>query len=102
MATYTEIRTLFSNDGLRNRVVVATIVAANDLLGGTPTPDEQKWSAAAFGSGRVEGQKAFMAVLAANKDAPVANIIGASDAAIQTNVDAVVPSLVVAYNALLV
>ena len=99
MATYTEIRNLFSDDALRNRVVVATVVAASDLLAGTPTVDDQKWAANVLSSPRGEGQKSFMAVLALNKAATVAVITGATDAAIQANVDTIVPDLVAAHAA---
>ena len=99
MATYIEIRDLFSDSVLRNRIDVATIIAANDLLSGTPTAADQSWAAAAFGNPRGEGQKAFMAVLAVNNAATVAQITGATDAEIQTNVDGVVPSLVSAHAA---
>jgi len=100
MATYMELRNLFSDDTMKNRVDVAIIIAANNLLGGTPTPAEQGWAAAAFNSPRNEGQKAFMAVLAANKGASVAAIKGATDTALQANVDAVVATLVIAHAAL--
>ena len=40
MATYTELRVLFGNDELRNRVVSATLIAAYGLLSGTPTADD--------------------------------------------------------------
>jgi len=96
MATYVELRALFSLDALRERVEVATLIAASDLLAGTPTVAEQQWAAAVFFDPRNEGRRAFFAVLAANKAATVAAITGASDAAIQANVDSVVPSLVVA------
>jgi len=99
MATYTEIRDLFSDDAMRNKMDVAVIVAAEALLAGTPTLSDQKWAAAAFNSPRSESTKAFMAVLAANKTSTVATIQGASDAAIQTKVDAIVGSLVAAFNA---
>ncbi len=99
MATYTKIRDLFSDDTLRNRVEVAVIVAADGLLAGTPTADEQKWATAVFDSPRREGKKAYMAVLAANSGATVAQIQSATDAAIQANVDDVVAALVVAHAA---
>lgn len=99
MATYTEIRHLFSDSALRNRVDVAVVIAANDLLSGTPTSADRAWAAAVFNRPRLESQKAFMAVLASNKNASVVAIQGATDAAIQTNVDAVVPSLVSAHAA---
>jgi len=99
MATYDELRAEFSDDGLRNRVEVATLIAANNLLSGTPSINEQKWAAAVFADPGSEGRKAFLAVLAARSGATITDIQGASDAAIQSNVDAIVGSLVVAFNA---
>ncbi len=99
MASYTDLANLFSDDTLKNRVDVAVVVAASALLAGTPTADEQSWAAAVFSRPRTEGQKAYMAVLAANKSASVTAIQGASDAALQANVDSVVAALVVAYAA---
>lgn len=102
MATYTELYNLKTEDELRNRVTVAVLIAANNLLGGTPTADEQKWAAAVFGAPDGQGRVAFQAVIAANSGLTTAQITGASDAAIQTNVDSLVPAMVVAYNASLV
>ena len=102
MATYTDLRNLFSDDTLKNRVDVAVIVAASGLLSGTPAVDEQRWAAAVFSNPRSEGQKAFMAVLAANKSASVSAIQGATDATLQDTVDSVVPALVVAHAAVTV
>ena len=101
MASYIDLRNLFSDDTMKNRTDIAVVVAASDLLAGlSPTPDEQKWAAAVFSNPRGEGGKAFMAVIAANKDATIAQIQGSTDAALQTNVDSVVPDLVVAHAAL--
>lgn len=97
MASYTELRDLFSNDALKNKLDIATIIAANNLLSGTPTAAEQKWAAHVFANPRAESQKALMAVLATNNGLTVAQITGASDAAIQSGVDSVIGSLVVAY-----
>ena len=97
MATYIELRNLFSNDELSNRVDIAVVVSANNLLSGTPTVNDQKWAAHVFSSPRVEGQKALMAVLATNKGAATSAITGATDAVLQTAVDLAVPSLVIAY-----
>lgn len=94
MATYTELRQQFSNDDLRNRVVAATVIAANNLLAGTPTAEQKAYAKQVFQNPRAEGEIVFMAVLVANKDATVAQIEGATDAAIQTRVDAVIPNLV--------
>lgn len=98
MATYSEIRDLFFDDALKNKIDTAVIIAANDLLVGTPTTAQQQWAAHAFSATRTETDKALKAVLAANKASSVAQIQGASDAAIQTNVDSVVDTLVVAFS----
>ena len=97
MATYLEIRGLFNDGDLSNKVDFATVIAAKNLLVGTPSLSEQKWAAGVFANPSTEGQKALMAVLAANNGSSVAQIQGASDAAIQINVDSVVDSLVIAY-----
>lgn len=99
MATYAELRALFADTAILEKVEVATIIAANNLLGGTPTAADEIWAAAVFSAPRAEGTKAMMAVLAENNTATVAQIQNASDATVQTQVNAVVPHLVAAYNA---
>ena len=99
MATYTDLRKLFGNDELKNKLDIATVIAANNLLSGTPLPDDQKWASSVFANPRNESVKAYMAVIAENSGLTVVQIEGATDAAIQAQVDAVVPSLVVAFNA---
>lgn len=98
MATYEEIRNLFSDSDLLTKVQVATIIAANDLIGGTPTTAEKAWASEVFGNLRGESEKARMAVLAENKDLTVAQIQSATDAAVQGQVNAVVPTLVDAFS----
>ena len=97
MATYTELRGLFADDELSNKIDIAIIVSANNLLTGTPTAAQQKWAASVFSSPRGESKKALMSVLAKNKALTIAQIQGASDAVIQTQVDSVVDSLVIAF-----
>lgn len=98
MASYIELRNVVDDDTLRNRVDVAVVISANDLLSGTPTTAEQKWAASVLGNPRTEGSKALRAVIATNKDATIVQITSASDTSLQANVDTVVPSLVVAFN----
>lgn len=104
MASYTEIRDLFQgssdSDEFRNRIQVATAIAAEALLAGTPSTDEQKWAASVFSNPANEGNKAFIAVVAKNSGLSIATIVGSTDAAIQTAVDGLVDSLVIAFNAL--
>ena len=94
MATYQELKGLVNDSDLQDKVEVATVIAANNLLSGTPSTADKAWAAAVFASPRAEAQKALMAVLATNAAADVAAIQGATDALIQAGVDAVVPTLV--------
>ena len=93
MATYAELRSLFKDSALLNRVTVATIVSANGLLSGAPTAASKAYAAACFSDPEGEARKVLMAVLAVNKALTVTQIQGAADAAMQTQVDAVVPLL---------
>lgn len=94
MASYQELRGLFSDSDLMEKTEVAVVVAANNLVGGAPTAAEKAWIAAVFANPGAEAQKALMNVLAANKGLAVSAIQSASDSALQTNVNAVVPTLV--------
>ena len=97
MATYLELRGLVNDGDLSNKIDIAIVIAANNLLSGTPTTAQQKWAASVFNEPRSESKKALMAVLAANSGATLSAIRNATDAAIQNQVDAVVDALVVAY-----
>ena len=94
MATYKELRDLFDDSDLTEKVEVAVVIAANNLISGTPTTAQKAWAAAAFASPNAEARKALMAVLAENSGATVAQIQSATDASVQTNVNGVVPTLV--------
>lgn len=97
MATYTELRTLFGEDALRYKVRVAVIIAAQAQLVANPgSPAGRAWALAVIDNPAEWGDKVLLTVLAANKAATVAQITGATDAAIQTAVDAVVGSLIAA------
>ena len=96
MATYTELRGLFNDSELLGKIEVAAIIAANDLLSGTPTANDRAWAAGAFSSPKAESKKVLMSVLAENSGLAAASITSATDAAIQNNVNSVVPQLVLA------
>ena len=89
MASYEEIRTLFNDSALRNRTATAVIIAANGILGETAPVDvaRKAWANKAFSNPESEAKRVLMAVLAANNGATVPQIQGASDSALQTNVD---------------
>lgn len=94
MATYLELESLRNNSELRARIRVATGVAADTIRGevGT-TPNHTArlaWAKLVFEKPAEMGDQLFWAVLVANKSATLANITGAPDTAIQTNVDAAV------------
>lgn len=96
MASYTELFALRTNDDLRNRVAVATVKAAQGLLDATPTTADAVFAARVFQNPTAFADRVLWSVLAANSSLTVVQIEGASDAAIQSAVNAVVPNLVVA------
>ena len=98
MATYVEIRNLNNDSLLRNRTSAAVIIAAQGIMddpANFPTAtadtvlqtDRLQWAARAFNDPGGEARKALMSVLAANNAATVAQITGATDAQLQTNVN---------------
>lgn len=91
MATYTELRGLFNDDSLRNRVEVAVIIAANGLADNI---NNNAWVAQAYSNPRREADRALMAVLAENNALDVATIQASTDVALQTAVDSAVAILV--------
>ena len=94
MATYNELFSLRLDDELRNRSAVAVTISAEALLAGTPTDEENTWADEVLANPSTEGDKALVYVLATNKDADPAQIIGVADSALQSQVDTLVPSLV--------
>jgi len=93
MATLTELSSLYGDGDLIKKISAALVIAVKDLLDATPTADDRKYAAKVFSGPHTEAHRALMYVLAANSGLSVAAIQGATDAAIQTNVDAVVPIL---------
>lgn len=91
MATYEELFGLRNNSDLKNRVTSAVIIAAETVMNELDTvPNHANrliWAKGVFAGPSREADRMYMSVLAANKDASVAQITGASDTAIQTNVD---------------
>ena len=91
MATYAELYDLRNDSALRNRVTTACIIAAETVMnedGATPNHASRLlWAKGVFANPSGEASRMFMAILAANSGADVSAIQGATDAAIQTNVD---------------
>ena len=94
MAGYADLYGLTSDSGLRNRVTVACVIAANNVIGETPEPANHaarvNWAAETFKNPTAMGRSMLNAVLAANAGLTVAQIQSATDAGIQTAVDSAV------------
>lgn len=92
MATYAEILTASENDALRNKVRVACVIAAETVRTEVGTTnnhaDRLIWAKSVYISPESVTQRMLWAVLAQNQAQTLANIIGASDAAVQTAVNA--------------
>ena len=93
MATYLEIRGLFNDSDLLNRVTTATIIYANNAISGA-TAAQKKWIVLALQNPSSEAKKILMGVLAANKANTVEQIQGATDSVIQAQVDLITPLLI--------
>ncbi len=91
MATYAEIYDLYNNAALRNRVSVACVLAANAIVGENVTMTNHAnrliWAKQVFVDPLAVAHTMLMVVLAANAAFTVAQITGATDAALQTAVN---------------
>lgn len=94
MATYDELRGLFTHGPLRNKVEVACIIAAEAVrtedVGVANHVNRLVWAKRVFENPGAVRDHMLMALLATNKDLAVAAITDATDAAIQTQVDAAI------------
>ena len=94
MATYAELLTATENGTLRNKVRVAIVIAAEKIRteAGSVTNHANRllWAKGAFADPDGTTGRMLWAVLAQNQTTPIASILGASDAAVQTAVDAAV------------
>lgn len=95
MATYLELRNLFNDAPLRNRVTVAVAIAAQGIIAnaGTETATRIAWAQRALRSPEAEGASALVYALAANNALTVAQISAATDVALQAAIDAAVNGL---------
>ena len=101
MATYEEIFSLRNNSEVKNRVTVACVVAAEKIRAGTApflSDHANRTAHETFAKSVLQNpdsvaQSVYWAVLGANAEFTVAQITGASDAAIQANTDAVIEDL---------
>ena len=91
MATYSELYDLRANSALKNRITIACIIAAEAIRTEAPTTTNNAnrlvWAKAVFANPDGEANRMLMALLAQNAGLTVAQIQGATDAAIQTGVN---------------
>lgn len=93
MATYEELFAIFGNSELRNKVAVAASIVADDVINedpGTPNHTNRLLFAKLVLQNPLSRAEALtIAVVAANDTLTTAQILGAADSAIKTNVAAV-------------
>jgi hypothetical protein len=91
MATYDEILTAYANTALLNRVRVATVVAATNIMLEVDTTlnhaNRLVWAKTVFSDPAIAGARMMWPVLAQNKAVTLAQITGADDATVQTAVN---------------
>jgi len=91
MADYDELYGLWYESGLKNRVMVAVVVAAQTIQDEVPkTPNHTNrlvWAQQTFQNPASSAESIFYVILAINKDKTVETILGISDTSIQTAVD---------------
>lgn len=98
MATYLELAALYDNAPLRQRIEVALLIRAQGYLeAATPTQQQRAWARYVFEAPQSEARRMLMFLLAKNSGLTVANITGASDATLQSQVDAVAAQFVSAF-----
>jgi len=94
MATYAEILTASQNDVLRQKILVACVIAAEkvrtELSTVTNHAARLAWAKAAYANPEAAQKGMVMAVLAQNSTFTLAQIIGATDVTVQAAVDAAV------------
>lgn len=94
MATYTELYDLRANSALKNRIMIACIIAAEAIRTEAPATANHAnrllWAKAVFASPDAEAERMMMALIAQFNTNSIAQITGATDAGIQAAVDGAV------------
>lgn len=94
MATYTELLQAAENPAITSKVRVACIIAAETVrTEGTGVANHAlrlTWAKAVFANPETEAKRMLWAVLAQNRSNTLAAILAATDAQVQTAVDAAV------------
>jgi hypothetical protein len=87
MATLTELEALLEDATLLAKIRAAVCIAAESMLAGTPTAADRKWAKAVFFDPSIEAKKCLRYIIGKNSAATVAQITGATDNTIQTQVN---------------
>ena len=94
MATYIEIITAANDTTLKQRVAVACVIAAETIRTEDPGTANHTarvdWAKVAYANPEAVASRIVWSVLAQNKDLTAAQIASASDAALQSAVDAAI------------
>lgn len=94
MATYDELLQANADTGLVNKVRVAVVVAATNIMTEADTTTNHAnrlaWAKTVFSDPAIAGTRMMWPVLALHKDLTLAQITGAADADVQTAVDSAV------------
>lgn len=94
MATYDELLEANASTGLINKVRVAVVVAATDIMLEADTVDNHAnrllWAKSVFADPAIAGSRMMLPVLAQNRAATLAQITGATDATVQEKVNSAV------------
>jgi len=97
MANYDEIRGLFDDSGLTNRLTVAIVVAAESVRVEDVTTanhaERLTWAKNAFANPEPEAKRALKSLVASNKSMNITAIKTVSDTAIQSQVNTLVNML---------
>lgn len=95
MATYDELIQAAGDSGLISKIRVACVIAADTIRANGAASELQKaWARKVFNDPETAQREVLWSVLAQNKSAALSAITGATDAQVQTAVDAAVPLLV--------
>lgn len=94
MATYAELLSASESPVLISKIRVACVIAAEAVRSESDATANNAnrliWAKSVFQNPTTEASRMLWAVLAQNKAATLAQIVGASDAAVQTAVDSAV------------
>ena len=95
MATYEELFDLKNDNDLQHKLYIAVTKKAQTLLDvATPSVNDVAWASDALTNPNAMVSKILPYVLAANSDLTTGQITGATDSAIQTNVNKAVDALI--------